>query len=932
MNRLKNLTITGLSILLLFTSCSKQHDTAKPDKKDMISTQISENGFEYRIDSDKLLDSDKIVCERLIDKYKEGYVFIGQNLCSAPDFVTVSGKIGDDTVTTELFTPDSSLNNCISIKKKENNIYILNGENGKGEVSVLDSNHTVVNKKELEYYPSDIEIREKIYILDSNDRKVNVYTDKLELEKSIDISYKDNGITMFPNNIVITPLGEIYCLLSDKTDSGSIKIMHIGDTNQIICDSIDDLDNVSEIFADSNGNIIITEKNNNKLLVDVMNKDGDIITMTEIKNCDEVYGITDNDEIIFSNAEGISIFGNDKEELIIDNGNLGEKNIYACSIEKGEYTAFLYDTLENYNAVFLSDKHNNIISEVKADSIDDCFVIDEKIYISGFFDNDHTVKIYDNGIVLDTDIVLDDMRNKYNVAALPSGELLLSTYDEQNLYIYSESFELKNTKKININIDGFLYGNTSLYCYDSKNIYRIDEDFNLEIVDTGFDENILFAPGNDKYDFIFSVSSGVYGINIKDKSIVSLVDYNKEIVSNIWSLVITNDQKLLFGSLFNIYEAKLEEITLEDYSEKQNLVFAYKDIGDEDINNFWKKSVKTFNNQSEKYQIEIKRYKSDENSVAESLFEFDVISGKIPDIVSTDLLSDSIVTLLKDNSLADMYPYLRNDDSLNMEKFYPSVLEAYTYNNKLYSIPLIIRIGSGIMYDDYNDNVNNCEQLIDFIENRYDPQNNFVDCKYAEYLIYLYLSEHIDDDYNVLDVSETDIKNIVSFLRDYVPEMALIEFRYSDKNRTSEDCFFKSLRDYYYFKTNFEINHPESKGEPGYPNSNGLLYSRAGISIMNNCSDKDEAWNFIKTCTKCFENNTESELYTIKDLNILQDDSNDIIEKFDIFMDGKFIDSILYNKLTSMIYDEMNENQDASDEEISRAIYNKMKLFFSEIK
>ena len=101
---------------------------------------------------------------------------------------------------------------------------------------------------------------------------------------------------------------------------------------------------------------------------------------------------------------------------------------------------------------------------------------------------------------------------------------------------------------------------------------------------------------------------------------------------------------------------------------------------------------------------------------------------------------------------------------------------------------------------------------------------------------------------------------------------------------------------------------------------------------MNNCSDKDEAWNFIKTCTKCFENNTESELYTIKDLNILQDDSNDIIEKFDIFMDGKFIDSILYNKLTSMIYDEMNENQDASDEEISRAIYNKMKLFFSEIK
>ena len=101
---------------------------------------------------------------------------------------------------------------------------------------------------------------------------------------------------------------------------------------------------------------------------------------------------------------------------------------------------------------------------------------------------------------------------------------------------------------------------------------------------------------------------------------------------------------------------------------------------------------------------------------------------------------------------------------------------------------------------------------------------------------------------------------------------------------------------------------------------------------MNSCKDKDEAWNFIKTCTKCIEKNTEEELYAIKDLNILQDESNDIKENFNLFMGGSFINSELYNRLTLMIYDELRENSDVSDEEVSRAIYNKMKLFFSEIK
>lgn len=80
MKKIKKLAIIGVSILVLFTSCSKQYDTVKSNKNDMKSSQISEKGFEYRINSNKLFDSDRVICEKLIDKYKDGYVFIGKGL------------------------------------------------------------------------------------------------------------------------------------------------------------------------------------------------------------------------------------------------------------------------------------------------------------------------------------------------------------------------------------------------------------------------------------------------------------------------------------------------------------------------------------------------------------------------------------------------------------------------------------------------------------------------------------------------------------------------------------------------------------------------------------------------------------------------------------------------------------------------------------
>lgn len=933
MNSIKRIGISGIAALIFFTSCSKQIDSVRPDIKNNNISKTTEEVLEYRIDTDKIFDTDEVICERLIDRYNDGFVFTGIASCTESDFVTVSGETGGKTET-GLFAPADSVGNLISVKKKDDTIYFLCGKNGKGSVTAFNPDGTVTKKTELDYYPTDFEIRDKIYILDSSERKVSVYSETFELEECFDVTYKLNGVSMFPGMMAVSPENDIYCIIYDKTDSDSTKIMQAGSENKIICESIDDMENVSDIFTNSSGNIIITGKENDKCLVDVLDKNGSIVSMTEIRNCDEVYGITDSDKIIFSNSEGISSFRNDETELIIDSEEFEDNSIYACCMESDGCTAYLCSDFDDYHAVFISDKENNIISEIKADSIDDCFVRDERVYVSGVFDGEHTVKVFDNETIMNTGIKLDNNRSKYNIGVLPSGDILIGTYEEETFDIYSDSFEFKSSVNTGINSGGFFKSNTSLYCYDDKNIYRINENYNLGKIDTGFDENagsMIFASGNDEYEFLISVSSGIYGLSTADKSAVLLVDYNKEIISDVWSLVISEDKRILIGSLYNVCEAKLIKTVPGQYQEKQKLVLAYNATGEEDIKKLLKKSVNLFNDESEKYFIEMKGYKSSEDSLAESLLALDIISGKIPDIVTADLLSENIATMLKDNALTDMYPYIENDNELSVDAFYSSVLDAFTYKEKLYSVPLIIRAESGLTVD--NISTDTCEQLIDNISSKYDSDINYIDISYGCYLTELYLNENINYGTSVFNLSEAKINKIVSFLRNYVLEMTVTDFGdfdYSDKRKICQAWFFSSTRAYYYYK-NLEDGQDVSS-ELGFPGSKGLIFPKAGISVMKNCENKDAAWDFIKTCSRCIEKDNENELYAIKTLNVIPGESTEIMDNFELFMEGPFVNSVLYDKLSGMIYNEMYENPDVSDEEISRTIYNKMKLYFAEIQ
>ena len=938
----KTLGITGIIALLLLTSCQKNNEPIKNNIHQNNVSDISENNFEYKLSTETVFDNDVISCDNLVAQYKDGFVFTGSVSHTNSEFLVLTGESGS-TAEKSYFNPDTAETDVISMKKKDDIVYLLCGKEGKGSVTSFDQNGNQIEKTELDFYPIDFEISEKIYILNSSSlsSEIEVYSDKLVFEESIDVSYKSDGTTLYPYKIAVSSENEIYCVLSEINNRSATQIILAGN-NKIVCRSVNDMDSVDDIFISSTGNIILAGRENGNCLIDELDKNGTIVSMSEIQNCDEIYGITKSDKIIFSNALGISAFYNDETEILIKSDDFEDNGIIACCMENDGCTAYLSNAFEKYNAVFITDQNNKIISEIRAESISSCFVQNDKVYAAGWFKGNRTVVIFDNGNIIDTGIELEDTRQSYKIGVLPSGEIIISGSNDNKFTVYSDTFEKESSVDINICVSGFFKNNDSLLCYDYENIYRFNEKYETEKINLNlnqFGDNMSFSSGNDEYDFLFSVQKGLYGYNLSENSAVLLIDYNMKLLSDVRSFIILKDKTILINSLWNICECQISDTDSGKESQKQKLTLAYDELG-QGLNTL-RKAVNTFNSESEQFEIEMKDYSSDENGTAQALLALDIASGKIPDIIMTDLLSENIVTFLKNDTLTDMNQFIEKDNELNRELFYQSVLDAFTCNDKLYSLPLTFTLFTGRT----NDNVktSTCSEQIDHITDVYNPDNYVVERMYINNISEIYLSEKLDFANRKNNLSEPDLMKIISFYRKY--DDILNNSDYTDlqyKEIAAHGVFIESLESFYHNllcdSRGVIMEDTGNYNELGYPGVTGLVRPNLCFSIIDKCENKDAAWEFIKICYKSLgESNSvyEDGLYASVELNTVSSFNgipDHIEEKFNIWMEGKCINHILYAKLDELICKEIDLNPDVSDEELSHALYSKIKLYLSEIQ
>lgn len=98
------------------------------------------------------------------------------------------------------------------------------------------------------------------------------------------------------------------------------------------------------------------------------------------------------------------------------------------------------------------------------------------------------------------------------------------------------------------------------------------------------------------------------------------------------------------------------------------------------------RAVAAFNQSQERYQIKIVNYgESDDLDTAINRFTNELIAGTGPDIF--DLSRLNLARLAERGILEELTPYLETDGEVKRENYFESVLNAYSVDGKLYTIP-----------------------------------------------------------------------------------------------------------------------------------------------------------------------------------------------------------------------------------------------------
>lgn len=209
---------------------------------------------------------------------------------------------------------------------------------------------------------------------------------------------------------------------------------------------------------------------------------------------------------------------------------------------------------------------------------------------------------------------------------------------------------------------------------------------------TGLPANSNAVAAGTEYDFLAHDGISVYGYNLDKKEPEYLFDW---LDSDINGNGVRNFRQLEDGRIIAVIEdwenndngvALLTKKKAEEVPEKETIVVgtisgAY---------NLQSQAVK-FNKANSQYHISVKQYydynNSGEDAWRDALTNLnnDITSDNCPDII--DLSGLSVEQLASKGVFEDLNPYLEKSSVLNREDFIENILNVYTINDALISIP-----------------------------------------------------------------------------------------------------------------------------------------------------------------------------------------------------------------------------------------------------
>ncbi len=271
---------------------------------------------------------------------------------------------------------------------------------------------------------------------------------------------------------------------------------------------------------------------------------------------------------------------------------------------------------------------------------------------------------------------------------------------DSTMYLLDENMSVIKKSDMGDNYYGntlTLKDGTFSVCYWGDNgqvISKFDLD-NLAIgdaIEVPFDissKNVLQGYG---YDLFFNDNTCLYGWNVGDKEMTPLLNYvNSDVMNSYYDLFAGIDEKTYVGvytdwDAGNYGELKIATFTKvppEEVKDKKSLTMGCMYL-DSDL----KKKVIDFNKASDEYRILIQDYSSynteDDWEAGYKRFNSDIAAGNAPDIiVSSDM---GVKNYMSKGLFLDLTDYLKNDPEIDYNDIFPNLIEAMSYDGKLYMV------------------------------------------------------------------------------------------------------------------------------------------------------------------------------------------------------------------------------------------------------
>ncbi|MCM1027619.1 MAG: extracellular solute-binding protein [Roseburia sp.] len=403
------------------------------------------------------------------------------------------------------------------------------------------------------------------------------------------------------------------------------------------------------------------------------------------------------------------------------------------------------------------------------------------------------------------------------------------------------------------------------------------------------------APGTEK-DFLVNDTETVYEYD--------LVSGNAEPVLNWMENNVLGSEVRHFGAL---KDGRIYAVTKEWGNENSGLMVFQRMTGDgptdprEEItlanlfyNGELQKAVADFNKRSDQYRIVIKEYKEYQTLLLD-------ITTNCPDIL--DLNSLNVEQLAGMGVFADLNGYLDNSSVLERSDYLENVLDAYTFDGKLVTVPSTFSIQTVIgnaeslreVFGDDFEGGWTVDELMTYA-NAYPETELFDRLSKSTVMYYLMMygkDSFIDWEAGKCSFQSDRFKNVLEFVKRFPDEAALNSASTAARLESGEVLL--AAASVYRFDS-LQLYEEAFHGEAacvGFPTADGsvgcALYTNNALAIAANSAHKEGAWSFIEGFLADKAENGDSDDFVTNRTRLEKNVASALAAEYAVYDDGTLV-------------------------------------------